>query len=310
MVTDLNYIEITPNIIMTAIMMEETDKLIRPYLYSNMSCIILSNELIFVNCTPFADLAKTFRKEMESLTKKKTTHLILTSKSWEFIWGMNAFKDVEVMSSSATKSGIRTNIKKGIDASYREWIIHQIPEDNKLHESLLKNEIFVPTTGFSNIKKLSLDVNYPIELEVTLAGGISVFCCADKTLFAGSVIQSVMPPFMWPITGVSLYRKWEDLEIDKIIPSRGPVVGKDYLIQIRTWMEAYLEKLREYRDKGVPERLIWKQKFPEHPGKSRKSWAEGGPYHTQIVERLTRYWYKQILKEVKQEDDDLMFISS
>lgn len=289
-------------------MTEETDTLIRPYLYSNMSCIILPDELIFVNCGPHADLTLKFRTEMENRTKKKTSHLILTSKSWDVIWGMDTFKDVTVISSSATKSGIRTNIKMGVDVSYREWIIRQVPEDNKVHESLIKYEIFVPTTGFSNSKLIGHET-YPIELESTLAGAISIYCPSDRILFAGNAIQSVSPPSIWPITGVNLYRKWKELEIDRIIPNRGPVVRKEYLIQIRKWMEAYLDKLRECREQGIPERLVFKQEFPDHPGKSRKSWIEGGPYHTGTIERLTRFWYKQILKEVWQEEGDLMFIS-
>ncbi len=308
MTTDLNYIEVTPNINMTAMMTEETKQLIRPYLYSNMSCIVLPEELIFVDCGPHADIALKFRNYMETQTKKKTSHLILTSKSWDVIWGMDAFKDVTVVSSSATKSGIRTNIKQGVDVSYREWITRQIPEDNKVHESLMKYKIFVPTTGFSKNKRLGLDT-YPLELEVTLAGALSIYCPSDKVLFTGNTILSVSPPFVWPITSVNLYRKWEELEIDRIIPGRGPVVGKEYLIQIRRWMEAHLDRLREYRDQGIPERLIFKQEFPDHPGKSRKSWVEGGPYHTGVIERLTQYWYKQILKEVQQEEGDLMFIS-
>jgi hypothetical protein len=309
MTTELKHIEVSPNIITTAMRTEETDTLIRPYFYSNISCVILPEELIFINSGPHADLALKFRKDMETLTDKKTSHLILTTKSWDVIWGMDAFKDINVVSSSATKSGIRTNLKQGIDTSYREWIIRQVPEDNKVHESLMKYEIFVPTTGFSKSKRLGVDA-YPLELEATLAGAISIYCPVDKVLFSGNAIQSFSPPFIWPITGVNLYRKWEQLEIEKIIPNRGPTVGKEYLIQLREWMEAYLNKLREYIDQGIPERLIFEQNYPDHPGKSRKSWVEGGPYHTGTIKRLTGYWYKQILKEAKEEEGDLIFISS
>ncbi|MHA2296506.1 MAG: hypothetical protein ACXAEU_00855 [Candidatus Hodarchaeales archaeon] len=308
MTTDLNYIEVTPNIIMTAMVTEETSKLIRPYLYSNMSCVVLPEELVFVNSGPHVDVTATFRRNMEERFNKKTSHLILTSKSWDIIWGMAAFKDTTVVSSSATKSGIRTNIKKGVDVSYREWIIRQVPEDNKLHESLMKNEIFVPKKGFSKSTKLGPS-SYPLELEATLAGAISVYSPEDRTLFTGNALQSFMPGFMWPITGVELFQKWEKLEIDHIVPGRGPAVKKEYLTRTREWMETYIERLREYRDQRIPERQILKQKYPDHPGKSRESWIEGGPYHTGIIERLTRYWYKQVLKEERYELDDLMFIS-
>ncbi|MFX0016545.1 MAG: hypothetical protein ACFFB2_16540 [Promethearchaeota archaeon] len=308
MTAELNYLEVTPNIIMTAMRTEEMNKLIRPYLYSNISCIILPEELIFVNCGPHTDIALKFRKDMEQQTEKKTSHLILTSKSWDLIWGMEAFKDVTVVSSSTTKSGIRTNLKKGIDVSYKEWIMRQVPEDNKIHESLRKNKIFVPTIGFSKSKLLGSN-GKRLELETTLAGAISIYYSSDKVLFSGNAIQSVSPPFMWPISGVELYRKWEKLEINKIIPARGPIVEKDYLIRIRKWMEAYLNKLRQYRDQNISTKLVLKQEYPDHPGKSRKSWIEGGPYHTGMINRLTRFWYKQIQQEVQQEEEDSMFIS-
>ncbi|MHA2225986.1 MAG: hypothetical protein ACXAC8_12320 [Candidatus Hodarchaeales archaeon] len=308
MTSELKAMEVTPNIFMTATVTEETNQLIRPYLYSNITCIVLPEELIFVDSGPHPDVAERFRKEMENRFQRKTSCLILTSKAWDKIWGMRAFKDVNVISSSATKSGIRQNLKKGIDDSYREWILRQIPEDEKLRKSLMNNEIFGPTIGFSKKRILGPD-SFPLELEVVLAGAIAIYSKTERTLLPGNIIQSFMPPFVWPITGVELYRKWERLNIQKIVSGRGPVVNKDYLTQLRKWMEAHIRKLREYRDQGVPERKIVEQIFPDHPGKERISWINGGPYHTGLVQRLTRYWYKQVLNEEHQTEDDEMFIS-
>jgi glyoxylase-like metal-dependent hydrolase (beta-lactamase superfamily II) len=308
MKSELNCIEVTPNIIMTAMVTKETNKLIRPYFYSNLSCINLPEELVFINAGPFLNEAQEFRKIMEERFEKETSHLILTSKTWDQIWGMKAFKDVKVISSSATKSGMRQNLKKGVDVSYREWIIRQVPEDEKLHENLKNNVFFIPTIGFSNNKVIG-PKNFSLHLESTLAGAISIYCPVEKALFTGNAIQSFMPPFVWPITSAELYRKWEALDIEHIIPGRGPAVKKGYLIQIRKWMESHLNKLREYKDLDIPKKDILKQEFPDHPGKQRISWIEGGPYHTGMVQRLTGYWYKQILQEGRESEDDLMFIS-
>jgi glyoxylase-like metal-dependent hydrolase (beta-lactamase superfamily II) len=304
----LKCIEVTSNITMTAIVTEEVNKLIRPYLYSNISCINLPDELIFINSGAFAEEAAKFRRMMEERYNKKTAYLILTGKRWDQIWGMNSFKDVAVISSSATKSGIRQNLKKGHDKSFREWIIKQIPEDNKLHENLLNNNFFVPTIGFSKSKVIGTE-SFPLQLETTLAGAISIYCPTAKTLFPGNMIQSFMPPIVWPITAVEQYRKLESLDIDYIVPDYGPVVKKGYLTQIRRWMEEYITKLREYRDQGISEKDIVKQEYPDHPGKNRISWIEGGPYHTGLIQRFTRYWYKQVLKEEYDSDEDLIFIS-
>ena len=100
----------------------------------------------------------------------------------------------------------------------------------------------------------------------------------------------------------------EKMDIDIIVPGRGPHVNKKFLSEVRQWMGETLECLRNYRDQRITESQIIKQIFPDHPTKSRISWIEGGEYHTGTVKRLIRYWYKQILKE-ENFDEDLMFIS-
>ncbi|MHA2174758.1 MAG: hypothetical protein ACXABI_08010 [Candidatus Hodarchaeales archaeon] len=307
MINSLKYLEVTPNIIRTAIVTEESNTLVRPYLMTNMSCIQLPDELIFVNCGPRTDLAQKFREDMESRFKKNTSHLILTGKRWDCFYGINAFEDTTIVSSSATKSGIRQNIKKGVDSSWREWIIRQIPEDDNLRSSLLEMKFVIPHIGFSKRKIVGPD-SYPLKLEVGLAGALSIYCPIEKVLFTGNIIQSSFPSFMWPITGVGLYKKWETLDIDTIIPGRGPHVGKKFLSAVRQWMEEVIIRLRSYRDQGIPEKQILRQEYPDHPTRSRISWIEGGDYHTGTVQRLIRYWYKQVLKE-EVIDEDLMFIS-
>lgn len=60
---------------------------------------------------------------------------------------------------------------------------------------------------------------------------------------------------------------------------------------------------------SVPEKDILKHNYPDHPGKYRISWVEYGPYHTDAIERLTRYWYQQVLTEERESEENLMFIS-
>jgi hypothetical protein len=62
----LEYVDVTPNIVRTAIVTEESDKIVRPYLMTNMCCIQLPKELIFVNCGSRFDLAQKFRDDMEN----------------------------------------------------------------------------------------------------------------------------------------------------------------------------------------------------------------------------------------------------
>jgi hypothetical protein len=114
----------------------------------------------------------------------------------------------------------------------------------------------------------------------------------------------------WAINTPDVFRQWEQLDVNHVIPGNGPVVDKSHLTQLREYYENVLAKLYELKKEGMKERhLLKRTDFPEYPGKNRMSWVEGSRYHTKVVTDTLRFWYRQVLKEPGPVEDDLMFIS-
>ncbi|MHA2299263.1 MAG: hypothetical protein ACXAEU_16340 [Candidatus Hodarchaeales archaeon] len=305
----LEYIEITPNIITTAIYPHETNQLLRSFETATMSCIALPGELYFVDSGAIMDNAVKFRADMEERFDRPATHLLLTHDHWHSCWGMGAFKDVTTVISSAGRSYYKRNLKKGIYAGYRENILQWARDDERLRESLLSTELFVPAVAVSKEKAFGQE---PDQIILKVTGGhtkpsSSIHVPAEKTLFTGGNLCTCYAQSIWWTGAIDIYKEWESLDIEYVVPGHGHVVNKDYITGIRIWFEELLEKLRELKKEGLTKAKVLKRSdLPEYPGKNQKSWIEGSVYHTTAVENNIKWWYGQLLKEA---EEDLMFIS-
>jgi hypothetical protein len=308
---NLQYARVTENVITTAIIPYEVDHLVRPYQTSRISCIALPNELFFVDCTARADLAQQFRTDMETHFDRPTTHLLLTSEDWHRSWGMDAFKDVKVVIASPGKAFFKKSLKDKYIDTLKEIVYREIPEDEELREVLLNSSVFIPQIGVS--KRVFGPKTHPVTFQKLPHSGArasTIYLPSEKTLFLGRTLSSCSVARHWPINTPELFRQWEQLDVENVVPGNGPVVGKGYITQIREYYEILLEKLYELKKKRVKERhLLKRTDLPEYPGKKQKSWVEGSPYHTKAVMDTIRWWYRQVLKEPAPADEDLMFIS-
>ncbi|MHA2272789.1 MAG: hypothetical protein ACXACI_13065 [Candidatus Hodarchaeales archaeon] len=307
----LQYTTVTENIITTAMSSDEVDHLVRPYQTSRMSCVALPDELFFIDCTARADLAQQFRTDMETRFERPTTHLLLSSEDWHRAFGMQAFKDVTVVIASPGKAFFKKSLKDKYIDTIKEYIYREIPEDEELREVLLNSSVFIPQIGVS--KRTFGPKTHPVIFQKLPHSGARaswLYLPSEKTLFLGRALSSCSVALHWPINTPELFRQWEQLDVAHVIPGNGPVVGKDYITQIREYYEALLEKLYESKQSGLKEKqLIKRTDLPEWPGKKRKSWIEGSPYHTRVVTNTIRYWYRQVLREPTPADEDLQFIS-
>lgn len=306
-----HYIEVTDNVITAALHPHETDAVLRTYETGTMSCIAVENGLIFVDCGAIVKDVQKFRTDMEQRFDRPTTHLLLTHEHWHCSWAITAFEDVDVVISSVGRSYFRKNFKNGVSDRWKERILHAFPDDERLKESLLENTLFIPPIGVPKEKAFGPEGNQVIfhTCRGHSATGAWVYVPSEKTLFAGGNLNSVYAQFVWPICVVEVYKDWESLEIDHVIPGHGPVVDKAYVSGIREYFEQLLHKLRELKPEGLTaEQVVERNDLPDYPHKG-KNWTEGSPYHTQAVDRLVKYWYGRVLKETRVENDDLMFIS-
>ncbi|MHA2226873.1 MAG: hypothetical protein ACXAC8_16790 [Candidatus Hodarchaeales archaeon] len=303
----MNYIEVTENVITTAIITEESNNLTRSYLTSNMSCINLPEGLVFIDSGSRVDLARKFRESMEEKYEKEATHLIITSNIWDKFFGMKAFEDTNILSSTAAKTGIRLNLKKGVISSTVDRILLNITEDEGLRDNLDTLEVFPPTSGFSDEHILGKQPNH-LDLKHLYGGTISVFAVPERVLFTSIAFMTSRVPFIWRTDIIDIYEMWEHYEFDFVVPGNGSVVNRSYLSTVREWHEEIFRKLHYYRDIGIEEQQILNQEFPIHPHSKRESWIEGNRVFSGAVDSSIRMWYKRILKAQRQKEE-LNFIS-
>ncbi|MFX1336419.1 MAG: hypothetical protein ACFFAM_18445 [Promethearchaeota archaeon] len=305
----LEHIQLTKNIVTTSMNPREVQKLLRSYETQTMSCLILEDELFFVDTLARIDLTKQFRQDMEKRFKKPTTHLLLTHDHWHCAFGMSVFEDVTVAISSAGKSYYRKNLKYGVYEKFKNRIIRNIPDDDKLRELLLEAPLFVPHVGISNIRYFGQndEVFFKV-IGMHTRPSSMIYVKPDKTLFTGGALNTVYGQSIWPLQAIELYREWEKMEIDYVVPGHGFVTDKQYITIIRKYFEELVAKLRELKNQGLTKTQVLKHNdLPEYPGKKQKSWIEGSDFHTKVMNNLIKWWYGQILKE--QSDNDLLFIS-
>jgi glyoxylase-like metal-dependent hydrolase (beta-lactamase superfamily II) len=310
---ELQYVEVTNNVVTTTLYPEETEgHTLRMYETGNMGCIALKNELMFVDCGAIVKNARRFREDMEKRFQKPTTHLFLTHDHYHCTYGMTAFEDVTVVSSSVCQSYFRKNFKKGVSDLWKERILSAFPDDEMLKCSLIENDLFIPHTGVPNLSERAFGEKNQVIFRScrghSAASGY-IYVPNEKVLFTGGNLNSCYAQMIVPLATVEVYRTWESLDIDFVVPGHGPIVDKSYISSIRDYFEQLLHKLRELKPEGLSaEQVVNRNDLPEYPHKG-KNWTEGSPYHTQAIDWLVKYWYGRVLKETRIEDDDLMFIS-
>jgi glyoxylase-like metal-dependent hydrolase (beta-lactamase superfamily II) len=308
---ELPYIEVTNNVITTALHPYETDQLLRTHETGTMSCVSTESGLIFVDCGAIVKYAQKFRKDMEKRFDRPTTQLLLTHDHWHCTYGMAAFEDVDVVISSVGRSNFRKNFKNGVSDRWKERLLQGFPDDERLRESITENTLFVPNIGVPKEKTFGSKGNQILfhSCRGHSAAGAYVYVPSEKTLLTGGNLNTCYAQFVWPIQVVETYKEWESLDVEHVVPGHGRVVPLSYISLVREYFEQLLGKLRELKLEGLTAgQVLQRNDLPEYPHKGR-SWIEGSVYHTQTVERLVKYWYGRVLKETRVEDDDLMFIS-
>ena len=186
---------------------------------------------------------------MEERFQKPTTHLFLTHDHYHCAYGMTAFEDVNVVSSSVCQSYFRKNFKKGVSDRWKERILSGFPDDEMLKCSLIENDLFIPHTGVPNLSERAFGKKNQVVFRScrghSAASGY-IYVPNEKVLFAGGNLNSCYAQMIVPLATVEVYRTWERLDIDFVVPGHGPTVNKSYVSRIREYFEQLLHKLREF----------------------------------------------------------------
>ena len=286
--------DVTKNVVITA---GSTDSA-TPVQTVTMTCIALPDELIFVDCGVFPKVASQFRSDMEKRFQQNTSHLLLTHTHWDHIFAMEAFEDVTVVASKVGIQYLKRNLKGAFSKEKREKMAEtRFSDDREIADCIKNARLFLPHVGvkeelvigsekqiiFRVIEGHSKDsacVNVPAE---------QILCTGDNLLTCYAQLPGK------PGKTLEIFNYWGTLDINRVIPGHGPVVGKEYIGKTRTYFEELISALEALKAQNLPVKdVLYHPSLPPYFGKNQPEWIEGGRYHTKWLERNIKFWYKWV----------------
>lgn len=234
---------------------------------SNLICIALESELVFVDAGLNEAVAADFRKSMENRFGRKGNMLVLTHAHLDHFFGMGAFSAVKVVAAEAG----RARFERIVNADYNEKTIENISRVfPRFGESVNLGRPFMPDFWVKDRMNLGDETEKAV---FEVIGGhsdcsSSVHYVPDKVMIVGDLVQvDAYPYFGEPDTDVEkwirILKTWESMDIDFILPGHGRPVRRDYLIGVRTFFEEMLFALKDLKADGIPiEEVIYHKKLP------------------------------------------------
>jgi glyoxylase-like metal-dependent hydrolase (beta-lactamase superfamily II) len=266
---------------------------------SNVVCISLPEKLLFIDCGVDSQSVVRFRSDMEERFDKKATHLLLTHNHWDHVIGMRIFKDVEVFIAHSGLKGLKKwEDDPEISVIWKKQLARKCDFSKEISESIINSQIFDPHLGFKDMIKIGTEDEFVVFKTV---GGHSpdssyIFHPKDEVVCAGDNLLEFYPPVTSDLPkAVEIYRSWEKMNIQKIIPGHGRVVDKFYLQRVRKFCENMISFLREIKKTDLSLKGVLKHPDkPHYFGADQINWIDGGKYHTQWLDNLIKIWYKRI----------------
>ncbi|NHJ87485.1 MAG: MBL fold metallo-hydrolase [Asgard group archaeon] len=266
-----------------------------PFNEGNVICINQSEGLIFVDSGRIATDTKKFRDDMEKRFNKKALMVILTHTHMDHYLGIEAFKDIPILVSElgfnefmeAKKQGkftkeFRTQFIEGIK---REAAKGTFQLEDEWHTDFAVNSInanvYLPTLGIPSTAIIGDSENQYI---FKIIGGHSedsayLYNEKESILIAGDNFNcehADNSPCMLAgaIRCIDILKQFETMNISKVIPGHGPVVGKEYITTTRTYLENMLTALKKFKSQNLPiEEVMTHPDLPKFfEDKLPKSW--------------------------------------
>jgi len=219
---------------------------------SNLACVTLEDELIFVDAGLLTWYASEFRAAMEDKHGKKASTLLLTHGHIDHFFGMKAFSDCEVIAAEAARSRLEYFWDLEFTEEYAESRSGIFPY---LKEAIEDYELRLPTRWIRN--KLSIGDVLSFEVIGGHSAGSSVVVSEPLLVcIAGDLVQAERYPYFGePDTDlgkwVQTLRKWSAMDILHVLPGHGPPVTAAYLQGVAEFFEDLTQKVSELKQRGV-----------------------------------------------------------
>lgn len=239
---------------------------------SNLACIALEDELLFIDTGLNTTNATKFRKAMEEKFQRKTSTLILTHGHIDHFLGMAAFKDVNVVAPELAKAGI----ERFVGLEFTEQIINNMANVFPgFRESVGEALPFMPQTWMN--EKMTFGKNQEVIFKVV--GGHSncssaIHYIPDNIVISGDLLQvDRYPYFGEPDTDmekwITALKEWENQKVTAILPGHGRLIDVNYLSSVLVYFEQLLKVLKELKKEDLPPEEVVK-----HPNLPKGYWPD------------------------------------
>lgn len=294
------YCDVTEHVVTTACSPPGEDAI--PAETATMTCIALPHELIFIDCGVIPKVASKFRSDMEERFQRKTSHLLFTHTHWDHIFGMEAFEDVTIGSSTVGVQYLKRNLTRSCSKEKREQAAKRYASKKEIADSCNHATLFLPHVGVKEELLIGPDDN----IIFRVIGGHSKdsACCyipAEKVLVAGDNLLTCYAQLPGnPVKTVEIFDYWETLDIESIIPGHGGAVGKEFMTHLRVYFHELLSILKVLKAQQLSVKdVLDHPDLPHYFGKDLPDWREKSVYHAQWLEMNIKSWYRWLGSAVK-----------
>ncbi|NPD89288.1 MAG: MBL fold metallo-hydrolase [Asgard group archaeon] len=235
-----------------------------PIYEGHISIIKLKNKLVFIDSGREPITAKNVRLEAEKQFKLPAKQLILTHQHWDHVFGNQAFKDCEIISSKATLE----DMKSYMTTYWTDENIAKMKEEEP--ETFADFRIVFPNITFEREYQIT-DEKITIEIyqgDGHSAGNSYIFIPEEKILITGDLLFSGMTPFFGDpnadiFTWLEVYQNMLDLSPKKIIPGHGEITDKGEILNQINYFERCINWMKKYIENGyLKEELDTRKDFP------------------------------------------------
>ncbi len=223
---------------------------------SNIYCISLSDELVFIDAGMLNEYTLKFREAMEVYYGKEASTLFITHAHIDHIRAMNAFSDCEIVAAEGARP--RVNAPMAIDFN-EERLSRMEGVFPYIREGVQDGEFLEPTKW--------VDANYIYKgVGFNVHGGhsacsSSVFIPDENCVALGDLVQSERQPYFGESdtdinAWIGALDAWEGSDIAHVFPGHGPPVERDYLGGVSGYFRDLTESLRSLRTENIPEEEV------------------------------------------------------
>ncbi len=260
-----------------------------------IACISLPDNLIFVDCGAYPDIALKFRHDMEIKFQQKATYLLLTHTHWDHILAIDVFEDIDIVASEMGIQDFGSFIKVLKSKTPDKWPTILNTEEEEIIQILKNMKMVLPNISVREEFKIGDDVIFRV------IGGHSVdsaeiYIPKKKTLFAGDNLVECYSQIPGnPDETMRILKHWESLDLGFIVPGHGKIVKKDFLMKLTSYFENLISTLEELIKQNIPRKeIISHPNLPDYFGRKRPNWAEGCFPNSNWIEMTIRSWLRYL----------------